>query len=345
MKKYIAFLLATCLCISAGLTVIAEDAVMSDPKPDDVMSSTSESTLVEESVSDSNEEFYMMQTKSLDLESGNISYDELRVAGSEPLKENAGEESYWEKVVREANELEMNPLEYYQQRSGQSRALLQGTRTQVSNAKVSPYSGICYLALYYKNTGGPFWGTGFWVNSNTIVTVAHNVWPTAAQGNGQLTGIKIYTGRNGAASTSLSSTENQPLSAFRITVPNAWDDNGLFPAESDYAVIKFTGATPGTHTNFTLSTSYSTATTYTLAGYPQDKGVQMWEDDGKVLGVTGAPGRVAYKMDGIGGQSGAPIFSDTKVIGFHAYEVENPTSSSYNYGTKVTNALVSMAAS
>lgn len=66
---------------------------------------------------------------------------------------------------------------------------------------------------------------------------------------------------------------------------------------------------------------------------------------GRMNRITGAPGRVAYKMDGIGGQSGAPIFSDTKVIGFHAYEVENPTSSSYNYGTKVTNALVSMAAS
>ncbi|KAJ7481450.1 trypsin-like cysteine/serine peptidase domain-containing protein [Mycena latifolia] len=189
----------------------------------------------------------------------------------------------------------------------------------------------------YRCDGKDWWmmGTGWLVGPDLVVTAGHVVYDKA-RGCGAATQIKCYIGYNGAGSVpepAISAV--QPRYGSKVVTTESWiKDNEARP--HDVAFIQVHKAFVGNLKVFKFTDTVSPATMRLgVVGYPGDKtfngekdgelGAQMYGLFEKTTFDLDAHPRhmLSYKISIFGGQSGAPILSQTKdgliAIGTHCY--------------------------
>ncbi|WP_426107725.1 trypsin-like serine peptidase [Massilia sp. TSP1-1-2] len=203
-------------------------------------------------------------------------------------------------------------------------------RKQIKNPASDPWRRICLLRITYPN-GETARGTGFFIGNRTLMTAGHCVY-MRDQG-GWARKIEVVPGADG---------NTCPYgvvvsSSFRSV--KGWV-NGQKP-ECDYACVvlptgSFNGHDLGKFGFGVFDGQQLLANFAVLAGYPEDKPLEMWGMKRRVKSVT--PKTLIYDIDTYGGQSGAPVYIKRNgkryVVGIHNYG-----SLAGNSATRVTAAV------
>ncbi|KAJ7439514.1 hypothetical protein FB451DRAFT_1059581 [Mycena latifolia] len=191
---------------------------------------------------------------------------------------------------------------------------------------------------FQKKNGDEVWmmGTGWLVGPDLLVTAGHVVYDKA-YGFGAATQIKCYIGYDGVESVANPETipAVQPRYGSKVVTTESWTkDNEARP--HDLAFIQVHKAFVGNLNVFKFTNTMSPATMRLgVVGYPGDKrfndekngekGAQMYElFDRTTFDLDTHPQHmISYEISTFGGQSGAPILSQTKdgliAIGTHCY--------------------------
>jgi glutamyl endopeptidase len=204
------------------------------------------------------------------------------------------------------------------------------TRTRVNPTTGYPARAIALITF----TGG--FCTGWFISPDTVATAGHCV-HSGGPGGDWRANVKVYPGRNGSLSPYGSCT------ARRLYSVTGW--TGSSDETYDYGAVKLSctvGNTVGWFGFFWQSASLTGLPT-TVAGYPDDKGLQQWKATGTVA-VTQTR-QVFYKNDTRPGQSGAPIYYNKSdcgqcSMGIHAYGLHGSSPhNSNNHGTRITQSV------
>ncbi|WP_430453474.1 trypsin-like serine peptidase [Rhodopirellula europaea] len=184
-------------------------------------------------------------------------------------------------------------------------------RVQVHHTTVHPFSCLCALDIVAPNNQ-KFVGTGWLINSQTVVTAGHCVYMRRL--GGWAKAIDVYPGRNGRQIF-------RRASAKQLMSVRGWIEEGE-PA-MDYAVIKLSEPIDGVGAmGFGVMNDESLREfRFHVVGYPGDKPRTMWGHVRRLKDVT--EDQLIYEIDTFGGNSGGSLFAvdDGKVwaVGIHNY--------------------------
>lgn len=162
------------------------------------------------------------------------------------------------------------------------------------------FSAICYLGCTAPN-GKRYRGTGFYINFGgraALLTAAH-VLHSRADG-GMMRSVEVIRARSG---------RRFPFGRFTVRssalrVPAQWSASS--DPNFDWGIILVDGESFGFGVA-ALDNRHISNMTMRTAGYPGDKpGYKMWFETGPVTRVL--PGKIFYKEDTAGGQSGSPVW-------------------------------------
>ncbi len=203
-------------------------------------------------------------------------------------------------------------------------------RTQVTNTSSTPYYGIAQLeAVYTDSTAAN--GTGFMVSENVMLTVGHMC--MSEKSNAPISSMTVNLGRNGSTIP----TTAYVTSYYVCANYNYFGDD----VKDDYAILILNsnvGNTTGWLGVGYNSDSFFTNNNFTITGYPGDKTfATMWKSSGKMSSCSTY--ELSYKIDMMGGQSGAPIYTYLSSSGYVAYGINAAETSSMNYGRRMTQEL------
>ncbi|MCD0459975.1 trypsin-like serine peptidase [Roseiconus lacunae] len=184
-------------------------------------------------------------------------------------------------------------------------------RKQVHETTRHPFSCLCALDILAPNNQ-KFVGTGWLIDSQTVVTAGHCVYMKKL--GGWAKAIDVYPGRNG-------SRVYHRAAAKRLISVRGWTEKRSPP--SDYAAIKLTEPLDeaGTMGFGVMKEDKLRKFRFHVVGYPGDKPRTMWGHVRKLKDVT--EDQLIYETDTFGGNSGGPVFAvdGGKVwsVGIHNY--------------------------
>lgn len=200
-------------------------------------------------------------------------------------------------------------------------------RVKVTKTTSLPNRWIAYIVSYWPD-GSATRGTAWLYGKSVGATAAHCIYSKEKQT--YPVKMVIYPGHSDGMN---------PFGSYTITrasIPRNYKlgegskyDFGVFKVNSDV----------GSKLGY-FRVQYS-ANTYTgkfvrITGYPADKGNGLWRDSGKIIKCEN--GRLYYKMDTYGGQSGSPIYfgKGTKRTCIGVHTTGGPD---YNRGTRITKKM------
>jgi glutamyl endopeptidase len=182
-------------------------------------------------------------------------------------------------------------------------------RRRISDATVSPYSGICLIQAYNNagDTQAVLAGTGWLAGPDTVITAAHVVYdPDHLNGaSGARAGIvQMWFGFNDDPEPPFGDSVST-----KIFVPHAYQKTQ--DADHDIAVIRLNERVGDRLGWFDLRSAPDTHlrnSEVTVAGYPGEdkKRFKLYEGEKQILDASET--RLYHNVDTTAGQSGAPIF-------------------------------------
>ncbi|WP_160167124.1 trypsin-like serine peptidase [Rhodopirellula baltica] len=186
-------------------------------------------------------------------------------------------------------------------------------RVRIQNTNEYPYSAICSLEIVAR-TGRHFVGTGFLVDSNTVVTAGHCLF-MPDQG-GWAKQIRVYPGRNGAG-------EARDFAAINMHSVEGWTRDRR--PQQDYGAITLDADASryGSLGYVTFSDREIVKHDYHVVGYSADKPIgTLWGHLRELVQVRRHT--LIYEMDTYGGNSGCPVFclgdnDEVFTVGIHNY--------------------------
>lgn len=201
------------------------------------------------------------------------------------------------------------------------------SRHRVPPAMLSEYPFRLVCKLYMVFGSKVFMGSGWLVNSTTVVTAGHCVY-SRGQWASTVTVIPAMSDRD--------KSRFGEFYATKLTTTKAWatassppDDIGLIRLHADVEQESF----------FNFSGDVSPEHTLLVIGYPGDKhnGRFMYYAEGQAGNI--ANDVISYAIDTYGGQSGSPVFNNStnRVVAIHNYG-----GAASNSGSRVTQALSSL---
>lgn len=212
-------------------------------------------------------------------------------------------------------------------------------RVQVLDTTTFPWSAITYIT-FTATDGNNYFCTGWLISDDTVATAGHCL--HGGPGTGWFSNVRVYPGRNGDYLPYGSCGEVNLYSVL------GWTNYG--DEEYDYGAIKLdctVGAQAGWF-GFSYTSSSLTGTTSFLDGYPgmPKPTATMWasRDQIRVSDVR----LLFYANDTDQGQSGAPVWKDTRTYGplamaIHTNGLHSPFPpgyhDNYNHGTRVTESV------
>ena len=178
-----------------------------------------------------------------------------------------------------------------------------------------PHAAICAFRLY-SSTGGPAYGTGFYIGSEKILTCGHNFYDRDDDGSiWETTRVEVMPGWN-------PTRQPFPTRSFNVTGRDlvhpdwraSWDNT------KDLAVLRVPGL-PAQRGTFQLANrSLGSDEGIVVCGYGKVDGQDYERQGQRMDGAHIAEAdteMVYYPIQTEGGHSGSPVFSGSTVIGVH----------------------------
>jgi V8-like Glu-specific endopeptidase len=197
----------------------------------------------------------------------------------------------------------------------------------------NPFRQICALRIT-SQTDRTFVGTGWFIGPGVLATAGHCVF--LQDEGGWAKSITVIPAKQGSL---------EPLNRFpatRFASVDGWVDKR--GRDFDYGAIFLDDRTPGTRVgNFAveaLPASELRLTDAQISGYPADRERAEFQffHLRPMVDVTDA--RLVYDIDTFGGQSGSPIWQDTKERGVIAVGIHTTGGVSSNSGTRITGDVL-----
>lgn len=204
-------------------------------------------------------------------------------------------------------------------------------RVLIGRTTEVPWRRICALRITFP-TGAVYRGSGFLIGPRAVATAGHCVY-LHAQG-GWARKVEVIPGSNGT------SRPHGSAESVQLRSVQGWVTSKL--PESDYGCIvlpqnAFGGRSLGSFGFAALTPAQLVAQPAVLAGYPGDKPfAEMWGMARKVKTV--GPKTLAYDIDTVGGQSGAPVYvkkDGTRLV----VAIHNYGAASGNSATRITQPV------
>lgn len=197
----------------------------------------------------------------------------------------------------------------------------------------NPWRQICALRIHSR-TGQMYVGTGWFISPKALATAGHCVflqdeggWPTS---------IDVIPAKFG------SSEPFGRLSATKFASVDGWTKERK--RDFDYGVIFLEADTVGMQVgNFevqALDDNDLKGVDAKISGYPADRDRAEFQyfHERPLSSVT--PTRLNYDIDTFGGQSGSPIWQDTKEGGLIAIGIHTTGGLSSNSGTRISEDVL-----
>lgn len=205
-------------------------------------------------------------------------------------------------------------------------------RKRVANTRAFPYRAVALVTFEGSRC------TGWLIGNDTVATAGHCVHTGGPRGRWYRTAsYRIYPGRDGGARPYGACT------AKTLYSNTAWINRS--DSNYDYGAIKLNctiGARTGTFGYYWTQASL-TGVEVEISGYPGDKPLTQWRSTGPI--EISRPHELFYANDTLGGQSGAPVFSQRSGCGIcsaavHAYGTygRHPYDS-FNHGVRITKTV------
>jgi glutamyl endopeptidase len=204
-------------------------------------------------------------------------------------------------------------------------------RVRVPDTTLAPWRQICALRIRAAD-GRRFIGTGWFINSRTVITAGHCVF--MHDHGGWAAEIEVIPGLDGTDRPFGEATSS------RLRAVDGWIDDA--DPTHDYGAILLDedlGQNTGSFAFAALSDIELTASDANISGYPGDleNGRRQFFHARTIQQVT--PNRLLYDIDTFGGQSGSGIWlktgGDRVAIGIHT-----TGSSSGNSGVRIIQPIV-----
>lgn len=181
---------------------------------------------------------------------------------------------------------------------------LQQWRVGVGDTSFFPHAAICHFEV--TKPSGEFWGTGFYIGNDMILTCAHNVVDRDAGGNMvQANSITVYPGRNGQGSSVVA-----PFTVNR----GAWEwftgYGGTGDFDRDMALIRVpTPPRNGEYFRHLQSFDFTPSTPVIVCGYSaQSVDPYRQHMDGDTVRALETPETVQFNLQAEPGASGSPVY-------------------------------------
>lgn len=173
-------------------------------------------------------------------------------------------------------------------------------RIKISSTTQNPYYAVCYIEMKFPlYPDSTYSGTGFLIDSNTVVTAGHCLYDPSL--GGWASSVTVYPGRNGSTSPYGSRTK------YAMWVGGTWYTN--LNQDGDFGVIRL-NSNSGVPAHFWLKAKTDAqlnSSSVTTTGYPGDKTTAtMWRSTASIYEVT----TYMFYSDcyGAPGISGAPVY-------------------------------------
>lgn len=175
-------------------------------------------------------------------------------------------------------------------------------RAGVPNTEIYPHSAICHFDVTFPNKRGI--GTGFYIDTDRILTCAHNV--RDVRNNSEASSILITPGKNG---------NSAPFGSFAVSRGD-WEVHPSYDGTRDFdlAVIKVTTPPPnGFYFDALEDLTQSIQEPIVVCGYAAQMGDDNKQnlDGDTVRGVSDNLERIQYNLQTEPGNSGSPVFYAT----------------------------------
>ena len=201
-------------------------------------------------------------------------------------------------------------------------------RVRIRNTDEYPYSAICSLEITAL-TGRVFVGTGWLVDSTTLITAGHCVF--LPEQGGWAKRVRVVPGRNGAST-------DQSFLATQMHSVRGWTEDGR--RQEDYGAITIANDASefGSLGCAVMDRENTLKNMYHVIGYSADKAIgTLWGHLRELREVRRET--LLYDTDTYGGNSGCPVFcldddGDALVVGIHNYG-----DISGNTATRITEAV------
>lgn len=201
-------------------------------------------------------------------------------------------------------------------------------RYQINDTQTHPYRAV--VQLRFKKPNGRYAiCSGALIGPNTVLTAGHCLYSHGGDSGkaGWNKDFTVYPGRDG---------DLLPYGEYKVSKKisvTGWTQNKDY--NYDYGVLKLKEEPKLGFFGFRKHTSIPEGLDVILTGYPSDKPTgTMWEGKGPLFSVNNNPYRVYYNIDTIGGQSGAPVYTENNII----RAVHSGYNSHGNRGTLINEA-------
>lgn len=217
------------------------------------------------------------------------------------------------------------------------------TRIAIKPTNLLPWEAVCQLTIYYK--GGLANGTGWLLNSTTLVTAGHCIF---SEEFGHVEGevdyrwadyVEIYLPEKNALTPSFASeTVHRDQDGFRVSDKWKSDQNSNF----DYGVLRLKTQLLNSANWLEPVVKSDLKEDIYISGYPEDKEPgKQYHATGKVKTVT--PNQIQHFVDTNTGDSGAPVLIKVgekyQVVGIHSGPAPNP-SDNYNVAVLINDEVL-----
>lgn len=212
-------------------------------------------------------------------------------------------------------------------------------RVRITDTTAFPWRAIAYLELYDDSTGEVGQCTGTFIGPDAVLTAAHCLWDKE---RGWVDRVRVVPGKNG---------REEPFGsewASGFWVPEEWREDDEPPLR-DWGIVALPDYSLGQRVGWlplpTLDEAELISADFepAIVGYHGDVSPQgsLWGHFAKAF-VAVQDSNLLYEIDATPGASGSAILSgsDYRVVGIHAYGIDLGESEGYNFGSRVTEAVI-----